>query len=177
MKICTLKRLIFGMDKWVLFLLLFFINAITLPNPLDSFAHLFSWTLFDIWLITVGLCLNESNVYGNQKGHLKSIFKICAFLIIPTSIFLSGLIELGVIRRFHPNESSTQILMSIVILILMTSLFYCFIYVSRIVSMQFKKEDETFESVAVTFILIMFFFVGLWFIQPKLNRIVSKRDL
>ncbi len=53
-------------------------------------------------------------------------------------------------------------------------MFFCFVFVAKLMKTVQLQEPVVFKDFMEEFFLIWFFFIGVWILQPKLNRLVDK---
>lgn len=57
------------------------------------------------------------------------------------------------------------------------SFFYSIWYAAKILKSMELKRNTSFGDFAIEFILIWFFYVGIWLLQPKINKLFYSRSL
>lgn len=55
----------------------------------------------------------------------------------------------------------------------MFCLFYCLYFVAKTIKTAELQKETSFGDFAGEFFLIWFYPIGIWFIQPKINRIAK----
>ncbi len=96
------------------------------------------------------------------------IYYIIFFFIIDFTI--SGAIEKG-------TEPNPTIFAWLAPLHLITSfcILYCFYFVSKIFKTVELQRKVTFSDFAGEFFMICFYFIGIWILQPKINKMVEDK--
>jgi hypothetical protein len=61
-------------------------------------------------------------------------------------------------------------------LLAMFCLFYVFYFISKSLVIAEKREALTFNDYALSLLLLFFSMIGIWLIQPRINRLYSRRD-
>lgn len=132
----------------------------------------FGW----FWSVAIGL---QSKVPENVKMKVKK-FKLLFFIpliyIITISIFISfltiGMTESG-------EAQSAGLLPGLLILIIPLHLFsmFCIFYSIYFVAKTFKtvelQREVNFSDFAGEFFMIWFYPIGIWLIQPKINKMID----
>lgn len=160
-------------------------------NPNSSFMSNY-FTLFPIlmliligvffgwfWAVAVGL---QNKVPANV--HMKTNrFKI--FFFIPVTYLLLFSVAIGTMMSGLPDtvEGGDQPdmdlaggLIGIILplhLFSMFCIFYCLYFVAKTIRTVELQRETTFSDFAGEFFLIWFYPIGIWIIQPKINKIVE----
>ena len=119
------------------------------------------------WIMTIGLILNKSQ---------ENPFKFNRFLLITFTIFcILGYAQLH-LENFDALMSSIPPVIHLTVLPLLT--FIGLIYTLRTVSKSIKSlekgEKASFKDYILDAILLFAMPIGLWFIQPRLNKIYNQ---
>lgn len=134
--------------------------------PLLTLVSLVTYYLW-FWSVVLGL---QSRVPKGVKLKVKR-FKIFFFFPIAYIILLTIVLSL----LFSSGEPSPLILVIILPLHLfsMFCMFYILYFVAKTIkTVELQKEVE-FSEFIVEFLLLWFFFIGIWIIQPKINEIIQ----
>jgi len=131
-----------------------------------------------LWLWTVGSRLWEVKK-GNRTPGI-GLFKL--FILIPNVIMavillfmLSGatLFSLGSFSMAGILYSSIFIIIPIQLLVIL-SMFYCFLYVAKTLKMAEENREIGFDHYFTEFVLIALLPIGIWVLQPRINRLAGK---
>ena len=126
------------------------------------------------WFYTLGINLNKK-LPDTVKMNLTT-FKW--FLFIPIayitffSIFMSG-IFINLFEGGEPNPIAIASSFAIIFplhLFSMFCIFYCLYFVAKSLKAVEWQRPVTFSDYAGEFFLIWFFPIGVWFIQPRINK-------
>ena len=129
----------------------------------------FGW----FWSIAIGL---QNSIPDNIKMSVKKfkvLFFIPFFYIILFSVNMSGVLN-GLEFMSFTNSSW------FVAIVLPTHLFsmFCIMYIMYFVAKTIKtselKRKTSFSDYLGEFFLLWFYFIGIWYIQPKVNRLYQK---
>jgi hypothetical protein len=136
---------------------------------------IFVMSIFFGWLWAMGVHLH-SMLPENVKMNLNT-FKI--FLIIPSVYIVLLMIFMFGIFSVNPEngEASMEIMPLIVPLHLfsMFCIFYCLYFVSKVLKAVEWQRPVTFSDYVGEFFLIWFFPLGIWFIQPRVNKMFRQQ--
>jgi predicted permease len=133
----------------------------------------FGW----FWSVAVGL---QSKVPENVKMKVKK-FKIfffipmvyMLFMTVSMGVTMSGIMENG-------TEPSVGLIGSLVAIIIPLHLFsmFCIFYSLYFVAKTFKtvelQREVSFSDFAGEFFLIWFYPIGIWIVQPKINKMIEQ---
>jgi len=130
----------------------------------------FGW----FWSIAVGL---DFKIPDTLKLKL-SRFKI--FLFIPLAYILLLSIFIGITMSgmdWMGNNTNPPAVFGIILplhLLSMFCIFYCLYFVAKTIKTAELQKKVGFGDFAGEFFLIWFFPIGIWFIQPKLNKMIEE---
>jgi len=132
---------------------------------------LFGW----FWSIAIGL---QKLIPHNVELKVKR-FKI--FLFIPLTymclinVFILFTIS-GIMDRASPNGIFIGSILAFVIPLHLFSIFCMFhtlYFVAKTIKTAELQREVTFSDYAGEFFLIWFFPIGIWFVQPKINKLIK----
>ena len=115
------------------------------------------------WLYALGVNLNKklpSTVNMNLKK-----FKCC--LLIPIVCMLLVIYFTDIFNLIFP------IVMLILSLVSMYCIFYCFYFIAK--ALKAVESQEPNEDFLGEFFYLWFFPIGIWFIQPRVNKIFDEK--
>lgn len=135
---------------------------------------LFAW----YWAVCVGL---QSKVPEHAKMNVKK-FKIFYFIGLVYSLFFVGLVAFLMYNL--PNliagvvsVSGLGAIMSVVMLLhffAVFCMFYCMYFAAKTIKTVELQRETTFSDFMGEFVLIWFFPIGVWLLQPKINEFAVK---
>ena len=177
---------------WQIFLLIFLI-----PVVIVSFGffmiNLLLYTGILFYAIPVAIALSQISVYswmwavgsklrpsdGSNKG--KVLFRLFVFFpIVLISLilvfWLSGatMFTLGSYSVVSFLYSSLLIIFPLQIVTVGT-MFYCFMFVARVVKMAETGHEVAFENYFREFVLVALLPLGIWFVQPRINELCKAK--
>jgi len=166
-----------------------FMNG-TIPDPLVMFKYFSFFPVMMIflagihfgwfWSVAIGL---QPKVPSEVKMKTK---KFNAFFFIPLIYLLFISIAIGIVFSGLPdlNESGYQpdfVLMGTVAAIIiplhllsMFSILYCLYFVAKTFKTVELQRETTFSDFAGEFFMIWFYPIGIWILQPKINKMVEE---
>jgi hypothetical protein len=119
------------------------------------------------WIYSIGKVLNENNAEIIKKLNVWSI------------IYLISIIPMGI--RFHNMLSESYERLNPLIFIVSGIIGLVSIINIGIISAKSLKEKEkegelTFGNYALEFFLILYMIIGVWILQPRLNKIMTEKQ-
>ena len=164
-----------------LFQIITIIYVIMTDNPLFAFSTFPIFMLLYIgiffgWFWSIGVGLHKF-LPENHNLNLKK-FKI--FFLIPFAyiiLLMFSMMYLGFFSVFPPPDDMIGISLILIVPFHLFSIF-CMFYMlyfcaKTIKSIELNREVD-FSDYAGEFFLIWFYIVGIWVLQPKINRIYSE---
>lgn len=170
-------------------------ETMTPPEPEKIFAS-FSYLMYDFaivfvlalgtvfgWLYSVGTKLQARLPEGVKMS--VGLFRF--FLFFPVVYIFSIVVGMSWLfsnlssGTMEPPGAAALGLIFIVIPIHFFSIFcilYCFWFVGKSLKMvETQRTDLSFSDYAGEFFLIWFFFIGVWILQPRINKMFTEQEL
>ncbi|MEP1489118.1 MAG: hypothetical protein ABJL44_07545 [Algibacter sp.] len=165
-------------------------NSETIPDPMVMFDIMKFFPIIMIlymgvffgwfWSIAIGL---QGKVPENVKMKTKK-FKIFFFIplvyILFISLFIGGIFS-GVVQNGTESDFGFIGGMMLIIfplhLLSMFGIFYTMYFVAKTFKTVELQKEVSFGDFAGEFFMLWFYFVGIWIIQPKINKMVEDKTL
>lgn len=146
-------------------------------NPITFFPIMmiiFVGTFFGwFWSIAIGL---QQKVPGNIKMKIKK-FKIFFFIPIIYMLLITAFTAITMGGLMETSENLIGSLAAIIIPLHLFSMF-CIFYSLYFVAKTFKtvelQREVNFSDFAGEFFMIWFYPIGIWIMQPKINKMIKK---
>jgi hypothetical protein len=155
----------------LLFFVIFFPGIIAGMLPLKDmsvslvfFLSTIQMVLLLVWYYAIGSTF-YSRLHDNGKLNL-------LFFRINSVTPILALLVCGLIPNSLKNYPSVLI---IIILYSLFSILYCINFAAKVVVMFERKQYVGFVDYAGYFFLFWFFPVGVWFIQPKIHKLLQHK--
>jgi hypothetical protein len=167
-----------------------FSHLLQQPNNVPDVTEVFSY----LKLLPVIMVLYMATLFGWQfsvatglqkmvpAGLLMKVKKFKIFFFIPI-VYLSLLLIfisfiLSTINFSNPQAIDYRFFMlfSLIIpihLFAIFCIFYCIYFVAKTFKTVELQREVTFSDFMAEFFLIWFFFIGVWIIQPKINKMIE----
>ena len=136
-------------------------------NTMSSVSMLVVMMLIFTWFWAVGTGLQEK-IPKNLRMNLK---KFKTFLIIPFAYIIFLTVYMGTdLLKGEDNKGIIGVIIPLH-LFSMFCIFYCLYFVSKTIKTVELGKKVTFGDYAGEFFLTWFFPFGIWFVQPKINKL------
>ncbi len=185
-------KLFLRAKHWQIFILMvglpFLFQIITLIYVIVTDNPLFALSTFPIfmllyviiffgWFWSIGVGLHKFL----PEHHNLSIKKFKIFFFIPLvyiTLLMFSMMYLGVFNEFPPPDNMIGISLIVIVpfhLFSIFCMFYMLYFCSKsIKSIELNREVD-FSDYAGEFFLLWFYIVGIWILQPKINKIYSEK--
>ena len=131
----------------------------------------FGW----FWSIAIGLQKNIPQEVKMKVKKFKIVFSIPLIYIIFLMIYMSGLFSgMGTIGFLNSSWIAAIILP--LHLFSMFCIFYSMYFVAKTIKTAELQRKVGFGDFAGEFFLLWFYFIGIWIIQPKVNKLYIKEN-
>lgn len=166
----------------ILFQIIAIIYIISSENPTITFSTfpifmLLYMGVFFGWFWSIGVGLHK---FLPEKHDLNlKKFKIFFFFPLIYIIFLMFLmINFGVFSDSPPPKGMMGVSFAIIIplhLFSMFCMFYLLYFCSETIKSIEMNREVSFSDYAGEFFLLWFYIIGIWILQPKINKIYSEK--
>ncbi|WP_339884408.1 hypothetical protein [Polaribacter vadi] len=136
---------------------------------------LFGW----FWSISIGL---QTKIPRNIKMKTKK-FKIFFFIplvyIFFISLFIGGVFSGIKLNGTEPSGGYVIGMIGIILplhLLSMFGIFYSIYFVAKTLKTVELQKEVNFGDFASEFFMLWFYFIGIWIIQPKINKIAKYKN-
>lgn len=185
-------KLFLKAKHWQLFILMvglpFLFQIITIIYVIATDSPLFAFSTFPIfmllyvsiffgWFWSIGVGLHKFlPEYHNLK--IKK-FKIFFFIpLIYITLLMVSMMYLGIFSEFPPPDDMIGISLVLIVPLHLFSIF-CMFYMlyfcsKTIKSIELNREVD-FSDYAGEFFLLWFYIIGIWILQPKINKIYFEK--
>ena len=110
-------------------------------------------------------------------------FKIFFFIplvyILAISLFIGGIFSGIMQNETEPIGGLTNGIVGIILplhLLSMFGMFYSLYFVAKTFKTVELQKEVNFSEFAGEFFMLWFYFIGIWIIQPKINKMVSNKN-
>jgi len=147
-------------------------------NILSFFALILSTLVFFFWLWSVGIELKRKIPSQYQFKNTKFIIAFWSIFMIIFIVFIRFVVAFGTdIFNQDLMSFSFLILFAYVLFlfsIILIPLSYCIYFAAKIIATLELNKKLKFSEFLNEFFLLLFFPIGIWVIQPKINALVEK---
>ncbi len=157
------------LKHWHLFLLIAICGAWTSPSPLKEIINSIGVVTFSLWIYAIGVYGQERIAELGLNVMNVKLFKIN--VLIMGVFFLVGLFFFS---NGEPIRSNTIELKDIPVILVSLYLFFAIfqtiIFASKTIAKIESRKEVSFGDYFTNLLLIFFFFIGIWILQPKVNK-------
>lgn len=128
-----------------------------------------------LWMWMVGSTLHKKNP-GLRKPDI-FIFRlfilvplILAALVLAFWLYGATVFSLGSFSIADILYASLMVILPLQFLVII-SMFYCFLFVAKIIKMVDESRVVVFDEYFTEFIFVIFLPLGIWFLQPRVNKL------
>jgi len=161
---------------WQLFILIVLTGAWTSPSPLKEIINSIALITFLIWIYAIG-------IYGQKKLEslklptLKTKLFEINIILFPVLLIISFLLSPEQTAENTQAEFNTlTILLIPIALYMFFAFFQTIIFACKTISMLELKREVKFSDYLVNLILILFLFIGIWILQPKITKQIAETE-
>lgn len=138
-------------------------------SELSTMIGILTLILYFLWVLIIGLYLN--NIPDNP-------YKFNKWILVSSIVFsIFGYSELYLQRLGNENYLMPEWISFLLTLLTFFGLFYTFYNVPKsLKSIELDKKSK-FSDYIISAVLLFAFPIGVWFIQPRLNRIYNANKM
>lgn len=132
----------------------------------------FSLLIYYLWLGEVGRKFSEDQLPGSMNA---GSFRLSFWISCISSVFLFIYFWYYdyTISRFPEGGVIPITLIGIIVFVALFSLFYCLSFVAKAIVQRERNHKITSAEYFSEFIMAVTFPIGIWFLQPRINRLAE----
>lgn len=177
-----MKRII-NLKHWQLFLIILLPVLVSelIPTHLALLRTLLSFisffTLF-FWMYSIVNVLSEEVFNGELQNRKYYLTAYLVFIFAGVAVYiLNKYFVLTNDRSINSNDGVLFWFILILCLCSLWSIFYIYYYTARTISLANIKFNPDEGSITTNYFLAFWFYIiGIWFVQPKVNELLSKNE-
>ena len=134
---------------------------------------LFGW----FWSIVNGLQDKIPHSHRMNLTRFKFLFFIPIIYILGLSLFISGTISGVIDGKIEEHAFTVPITFAVIMplhFLSMASIFHSMYYVAKTIKMAELQKEVKFIDALGEFVLTWFYPIGIWFLQPKINKMIKE---
>ncbi len=166
---------ILSFRHWQLFILIIVCGAWVSPSPLQEIINGIAFLTFIIWVYSISFYGKEKITLFDEAGMNFNLFRINVFVIL-ISVFVSQMFPAFFGTIHTETFSITDIPLTFLGLYIFYAIFQVLFFTAKIIAMLTEKREVSFGDYFPNLLLLCFLFVGIWILQPKLNKIFSDSE-
>lgn len=174
----NMKKLL-SCKHWQLFLLIFICGAWTSLSPLKEIVNSIAVVTFARWIYAIGVFGQDRIAASGLKPMNLTLFKINvitvgAFFLV--GLALSATNNAGVEQPAIETLSLNDIPYFAGELYLVFAMVQPIIFTCKTIAKLELRREVSFGDYFNNLLLMLFFFIGIWFLQPKVNRLIATEE-
>ncbi len=151
-------------------------NVMNMFHVFPIIMILFTGVFFGwFWSIAIGLQKNIPEKIKMKVSKFKVLFFIPLIYIILLMIYMVGLFS-GMGNTGFTNSGWIIVIILPLHLFSMFCIFYSLYFVSKTIKTAELQRKVEFGDFAGEFFLLWFYFIGIWIVQPKINKLYGKEN-
>ena len=158
-------RKILSFQHWLLFLLIS-IRIWTPPSPFELITSVIAGATVLTWLYSVV-------VYGTEKAEQRGVFYSLNLKFFKLNLIVLIFLFLGLTSVSHYGFHVPKLIIQACTLYTVFGTFYSMAAAAKSITSLTQDRDVPFKDYFLVFIMILFFLVGVWVIQPKVNKLIA----
>jgi len=168
-------RKFLALKHWHLFLLIIICGAWTSPSPLKEIINSIAVVTFSLWIYAIGVYGQERIAELGLNSMNVKLFKINVLII--GVFFLIGLLFFN---DSEPTRSDTIELKDVPLIIgglyLLFAIFQTIVFACKTITKIELRKEVSFGDYFTNLLLMFFFFIGVWILQPKVNKFFATNE-
>ncbi len=165
-----------------LFQIITIVYVIAMDNPLFAFSTfpifmLLYASIFFGWFWSIGVGLHKFL----PEHHNLNLKKFKTFFFIPLlyiTLLMFAMMSFGMFADFPPPDNKFALSLIVIIplhLFSMFCMFYMLYFCSKTIKSIELNREVDFSDYAGEFFLLWFYIIGIWILQPKINKIYFEK--
>ena len=135
----------------------------------------FSLLIYYLWIGEVGRKLSENQLPGSMNvGRFRFSFWVSCISSI--FLFIYFWYYDYNINQFSGGGIVPITLIGVIVFVALFTLFYCLSFMARAIVQRERAQKITSAEYFSEFIMAVMFPIGIWFLQPRINRLASGKD-
>jgi hypothetical protein len=171
-----MKKLL-SFKHWQLFLLIFICGAWTSPSPLKEIINSVAVVKFTLWIYAIGVYGQDRIAELGLKTMNVKLYKtnviVLAILFLVILIYSVTQPEVAEANNVTNTFEAKDIVNIIGGLYFVFAVFQTIIFACKTIAKIELRREVAFGDYFTNLILMFFFFVGIWILQPKINRLIA----
>lgn len=169
-----MKRLL-SYRHWQLFLLIFICGAWTSPSPLKEIINGIAVVTFTLWLYAIGVYGHERLTALGLKPMNLRLFKFNTILVGCFLVLgLAWSATEGPVDYHSETIGAGDILATLLGVYLVFAMVQTVVFACKLLAKLELGREVTLGDYINNLLLIFFFFIGIWWLQPKVNRLIGE---
>ena len=156
---------ILSLQHWQFFLLIA-IRIWTPPSPFDLMTSVIAAATVLIWLYSVV-------IYGAKTAEERGVFYSLNLKFFRLNMFILVILFSGLTGVSRYGFVIPKIIIQICTIYAIFGTFYSMAAAAKTITSLSQDRNVPFKDYFLVFIMILFFLIGVWVIQPKVNKLIA----
>ena len=156
---------ILSLQHWQFFLLIA-IRIWTPPSPFDLMTSVIAAATVLIWLYSVV-------IYGAKTAEERGVFYSLNLKFFRLNMFILVILFSGLTGVSRYGFVIPKIIIQICTIYAIFGTFYSMAAAAKTITSLSQGRNVPFKDYFLVFIMILFFLIGVWVIQPKVNKLIA----
>jgi len=125
-----------------------------------------------LWMWASGILLNKR--LPEELRLNTTFFKVCFFYPMFYTLFFILIFLISI----YPEPSFKLIFLLLIPFHLFSVFcsFYCYYFVARVIKTNEMDRYTSISDYIAEIFMVWFFFIGIWFLQPKINKMITETE-
>jgi hypothetical protein len=141
-----------------------------LSGNIPFLGGFFGW----FWAIAINLQRTLLDVLRLNTNKFKIFLFLPLIYMLIFFVFLDSIMGTTIENGSGPNPAIFALIFTIH-LFAMFCIFYCLYFVAKVFKTVELQRKVTFSDFAGEFFMIWFFPIGIWIVQPKINKMIENK--
>lgn len=156
---------ILSLQHWQIFLLIS-IRVWTPPSPFELITSLISAATVLIWLFSVV-------IYGAKKAEQLGVFYSRNLKFFKLNFIILITLFAGLTCISHYSFNVPKLVLQVCTYYTIFGTFYSMATAAKTITSLTQQRNVPFKDYFLVLVMILFLFIGVWIIQPKVNKLIA----
>ena len=156
---------ILSLQHWQIFLLIS-IRIWTPPSPFELITSVIAASTVLIWLYSVV-------IYGAEKAQQRDVFYSLNLNFFKLNLIILVILFTGLTCVSHYGFEVPKLIIQVCTFYSIFGTFYSMAAAAKTITSLTQDRNVPFKDYFLVFVMILFLLVGVWVIQPKVNKLIA----
>lgn len=156
---------ILSLQHWQIFLLIS-IRVWTPPSPFKLVTSLIAAATVLMWLYSVV-------IYGAKKAEQRGVFYSINLKFFKLNLVILVILFAGLTCVSHYGFNVPKLILQVCTFYTIFGTFYSMAAAAKTITSLTQQRNVPFKDYFLVFVMILFLFMGVWILQPKVNELIA----